>query len=48
MLSLWLFDMQAAVLNLMQTATGNQCKEIKRGVALALLGSMKTSRDAAF
>ncbi len=31
------------VLNLMRAATGNQCKEIKRGVTCALLGSLKTS-----
>ncbi len=37
-----------SVLNLMQVATGNQCKEIKRGVTWALLGSLKTSRTAAF
>ncbi len=36
------------VLNLMRAATGSQCKEIKRGVAWALLGSLKTSRAAAF
>ncbi len=36
------------VLNLMQAATGSQCKEIKRGVRWALLGSVKTSRAAAF
>ncbi len=29
-----------SVLNLMQDATGSQCKEIKRGVTLALLGSL--------
>ncbi len=33
-----------SVLNLMQAATGSQCKEIKRGVTWALLGSLKTSR----
>ncbi len=33
-----------SVLNLMQAATGSQCKEIKRGVARALLGLLKTSR----
>ncbi len=37
-----------SVLNLMRAATGSQCKEIKRGVAWALLGSLKTSRAAAF
>ncbi len=36
------------VLNLMQATTGSQCKEIKRGVTWALLGSLKTSRAAAF
>ncbi len=36
------------VLNLMRAATGSQCKEIKRGVTWALLGSLKTSRAAAF
>ncbi len=36
------------VLNLMRPATGSQCKEIKRGVTLALSGSLKTSRAAAF
>ncbi len=29
------------VLNLMQAATGSQCREIKRGVTWALLGSQK-------
>ncbi len=33
-----------SVLNLMQAATGSQCKEIKRGVARVILGSLKTSR----
>ncbi len=37
-----------SVLNLMQAATGSQCREIKRGVTWALLGSQKTSRAAAF
>ncbi len=37
-----------SVLNLMRAATGSQCKEIKRGVTWALLGSLKTSRAAAF
>ncbi len=36
------------ILNLMQAATGSQCKEIKRGVTWDLLCSLKTSRDAAF
>ncbi len=36
------------VLNLMRAATDSQCKEIKRGVTCALLGSLKTSRAAAF
>ncbi len=36
------------VLNLMRAATGSQCKEIKRGVTWALLGSLKTSHAAAF
>ncbi len=36
------------VLNLMRATTGSQCKEIKRGVTRALLGSLKTSRAAAF
>ncbi len=36
------------VLNLMQAATGSQCREIKRGVTLALWGSLKTSHAAAF
>ncbi len=30
-----------SVLNLMQPATGSQCREIKRGVTWALLGSQK-------
>ncbi len=37
-----------SVLNLMRAATGNQCKEMKRGVIWALLGSLKTSHAAAF
>ncbi len=37
-----------SVLNLMRAATASQCKEIKRGVIWALLGSLKTSRTAAF
>ncbi len=37
-----------SVLNLMRAATGSQCREIKRGVIWALLGSRKTSRAAAF
>ncbi len=37
-----------SVLNLMRAATGSQCKEIKRGVTWVLLGSLKTSRAAAF
>ncbi len=36
------------IFNLMQAATGSQCKEIKRGVTWALLSSLKTSRTAAF
>ncbi len=36
------------VLNLMRAATGSQCKEIKRGITWALLGSLKTSHGAAF
>ncbi len=32
-----------SVLNLMRAATGRQCKETKRGVTWALLGSLKTS-----
>ncbi len=43
--SLW---WHISVLNLMQAATGSQCREIKRGVTWALLGSQKTSRAAAF
>ncbi len=37
-----------SVLNLMRAATGTQCRETKRGVTWALLGSLKTSRAAAF
>ncbi len=37
-----------SVLNLIRAATGSQCKETKRGVTCALLGSLKTSRAAAF
>ncbi len=37
-----------SVLNWMRGATGSQCKETKRGVTWALLGSLKTSRAAAF
>ncbi len=37
-----------SVLNLMQVATGSQCREIKRGVTWALLCSLKTSHAAAF
>ncbi len=36
------------VLNLMRAATGSQGNEMKRGVTWALLGSLKTSRAAAF
>ncbi len=36
------------VFNLMRAATGSQCKEIKRGVTRDILGSLKTSRAAAF
>ncbi len=36
------------VLNRMRAATGSQCKETKRGVTWALLGSLKTSRATAF
>ncbi len=35
-------------LNWMRAATGSQCKDTKRGVTWALLGSLKTSRAAAF
>ncbi len=37
-----------SVLNWMRATTGSQCKETKRGVTWALLGSLKTSRAAAF
>ncbi len=37
-----------SVLNWMRAATGSQCKETKRGVTWALLGSLKTSCAAAF
>ncbi len=37
-----------SVLNLMRVATGSQCREIKRDVTWAFLGSLKTSRAAAF
>ncbi len=37
-----------SVLNLIRAATGSQCKETKRGVTCALLGSLKTSRATAF
>ncbi len=37
-----------SVLNLMRAATESQCREIKKGVTWALLGSLKTSRAAAF
>ncbi len=37
-----------SVLNWMRAATCSQCKETKRGVTWALLGSLKTSRAAAF
>ncbi len=37
-----------SVLNLIRAATGSQCKETKRGVTCALLGSLKTSLAAAF
>ncbi len=33
-----------SVLNWMRAATCSQCKETKRGVTWALLGSLKTSR----
>ncbi len=36
------------VLNLIRAATSSQCKEIKRGVTWAILGSLKTSHAAAF
>ncbi len=37
-----------SVLNLMRAATESQCREIKKGVTWALLGSLKTSRAAEF
>ncbi len=37
-----------SVLNLIGAVTGSQCKETKKGVTCALLGSLKTSRAAAF
>ncbi len=37
-----------SVLNLIRAATGSQCKEKKRCVTWALLGSLKTSHAAAF
>ncbi len=37
-----------SVLNLMRAANGSQCKEIKRGVTWALLGSLKASRSDRF
>ncbi len=37
-----------SVLNLMCAATWSQCREIKRGVTWAILGSLKTSRANAF
>ncbi len=37
-----------SVLNLMRAATGSQCRESKRGVTWALLGLLKTNRNAAF
>ncbi len=37
-----------AVLNWMRAATCSKCKETKRGVKWALLGSLKTSHAAAF
>ncbi len=36
-----------SVLNWMRAVTGSQCKDTKRGVTWALLGSLKTSRAAA-
>ncbi len=35
-------------LNLLRAATGSQCKEIKRCVMWALLGSLKTSHATVF
>ncbi len=37
-----------SVLNWIRAANGSQCKDTKRGVIWALLGSLKTSRAAAF
>ncbi len=37
-----------SVLILIRAATGSQCKETKRGVTCALLGSLKTRHAAAF
>ncbi len=37
-----------SVLNLIRAATGSQCNETKIVVTWALLGSLKTSRAAAF
>ncbi len=37
-----------SVLNLMRAATGSKCRETKRGMTWVLLGSLKTSRAAAF
>ncbi len=37
-----------SVLKLMRDTSGSQRKEIERGVTWALLGSLKTSRAAAF
>ncbi len=37
-----------SVLNWMRAATSSQCKDTKRGVTWALLGSLKTSHAAAF
>ncbi len=37
-----------SVLNWMQAASGSQCKETKRCVTCALLGSLMTSPAAAF
>jgi len=37
-----------SVLNWMRAATGSQCRETKRGVTWALLGSLKTSHAAVF
>ncbi len=36
------------VVVLMRAANGSQCREIKRGVTWAILGSLKTSHAAAF